>query len=48
MADKRGTFPRFHFVSDQDLLDMLSNGNQPEKVMEHMPKIFQAIGNLKL
>lgn len=40
MADKRGTFPRFHFVSDSDLLDMLSNGNQPEKVMTHLPKIF--------
>jgi dynein heavy chain, axonemal len=48
MADKRGTFPRFHFVSDGDLLDMLSNGSTPEKVMEHMPKIFQAIGDLKL
>jgi hypothetical protein len=27
---------------------MLSNGSTPEKVMEHMPKIFQAIGDLKL
>ena len=27
---------------------MLSNGSTPDKVMEHMPKIFQAIGDLKL
>jgi dynein heavy chain len=40
MADKRSTFPRFHFVSDSDLLDMLSNGSQPDKVMHHLPKIF--------
>lgn len=48
MADKRSTFPRFHFVSDSDLLDMLSNGSTPDKVMHHLPKIFQAIGDLKL
>lgn len=48
MEDKRTCFPRFYFVSPADLLDILSNGNQPEKVMQHMPKIFQAIETLKL
>lgn len=48
MEDKRTCFPRFYFVSPADLLDILSNGNIPEKVMQHMPKIFQAIETLKL
>ena len=38
---RRRTFPRFYFVSDTDLLDILSNGAaSPTHVMCHMPKIF--------
>jgi len=48
MDDKRTCFPRFYFVSPADLLDILSNGGDPVKVMPHMPKIFQAIDTLKL
>ena len=40
MEGKRRAFPRFYFVSTNDLLDILSNGNSPSKVMVHMPKIF--------
>lgn len=48
MDSKRRAFPRFHFVSPADLLDILSNGNNPKKIMVHMPKIFQAIETLHL
>ena len=48
MDGKRRAFPRFYFVAQNDLLDILSNGNNPGKVMVHMPKIFQAIDNLEL
>jgi len=48
MDGKRRAFPRFYFVSTTDLLDILSNGNNPTKVMVHMPKIFQAINTLYL
>ena len=48
MDSKRRAFPRFYFVSTTDLLDILSNGNNPNKVMSHMPKIFQAINTLFL
>ena len=48
MESKRRAFPRFYFVSTNDLLDILSNGNNPSKVMVHMPKIFQAIETLEL
>ena len=48
MDSKRRAFPRFYFVSPADLLDILSNGNNPTKIMVHMPKIFQAIETLVL
>ena len=48
MDSKRTAFPRFYFVSPADLLDILSNGNNPGKIMIHMPKIFQAIETLEL
>lgn len=48
MESKRRAFPRFYFVSTADLLDILSNGNNPVKVMQHMSKCFQAIEKLRL
>lgn len=43
LDSKRKAFPRFYFVSVNDLLDILSNGNSPMKVNKHSPKIFQAV-----
>lgn len=40
LDEKRIAFPRFYFVSVADLLDILSNGNTPEKINKHMSKIF--------
>jgi len=48
MQSKRIAFPRFFFVSPADLLDILSNGNAPAKVMVHMPKIISAMDTLEL
>lgn len=48
MEAKRRAFPRFYFVSTADLLDLLSNGNSPHRVMPHMSKCFQAIDRLQL
>jgi dynein heavy chain, axonemal len=48
LDSKRRAFPRFYFVSVNDLLDILSNGNSPEKINRHMSKIFQAIEKLEL
>jgi dynein heavy chain, axonemal len=48
MAEKQKCFPRFYFTSSSDLLDILSNGNMPFKIMRFMSKIFQAIENLEL
>ena len=35
LEQKRIIFPRFYFVSTSDLLDILSNGNDPVKVRTH-------------
>jgi len=48
MEEKKKCFPRFYFTSSSDLLDILSNGNMPQKIMRFMSKIFQAIENLEL
>jgi dynein heavy chain len=32
LETKRLVYPRFYFISSADLLDILSNGNQPELV----------------
>jgi dynein heavy chain len=48
MDSKRIAFPRFFFVSPSDLLDILSSGGTPEKVMKHMPKIISACDTLEL
>jgi dynein heavy chain len=43
LEQKRAAFPRFYFVSTADLLEILSNGNNPRTIMKHIPKIFQAV-----
>ena len=32
LETKRLAYPRFYFISSADMLDILSNGNQPELV----------------
>jgi dynein heavy chain len=48
LETKRLAFPRFYFVSSADLLDILSNGNEPDKVMKHLTKLFDSMAKLKL
>ncbi|KAK6645275.1 hypothetical protein RUM43_001551 [Polyplax serrata] len=46
LETKRLAFPRFYFVSSADLLDVLSNGNQPELVAKHLTKLFDSMARL--
>ena len=45
---RRRQFPRFYFMSEADLLDILSNGSQPAKIMLHCSKIYLATKELTL
>jgi len=46
LAQKRKIFARFYFVSEQALLDILSNGTNPEKVDEHLGACFDGLQSL--
>ena len=39
---KRRIFARFYFMSESDLLDILSNGNNPRRIIHHCEKVFLA------
>ncbi|XP_050529246.1 dynein beta chain, ciliary-like [Daktulosphaira vitifoliae] len=47
LETKRLAYPRFYFLSQADLLDILSNGNNPEAVCKHLTKLYDSIGQLK-
>ena len=47
LETKRLAFPRFYFVSSADLLDILSNGNNPVMVAKHLTKLFDSMANLR-
>ncbi|XP_060520898.1 dynein beta chain, ciliary-like [Cylas formicarius] len=46
LETKRLAFPRFYFVSSADLLDILSNGNQPDLIQRHLTKLFDSLARL--
>lgn len=47
LETKRLAFPRFYFVSSSDLLDILSNGNQPTVVAKHLTKLFDSMAKME-
>ncbi|XP_043925657.1 dynein axonemal heavy chain 9 [Protopterus annectens] len=44
---KRLAFPRFYFISSADLLDILSNGTNPQLVERHLSKLFDNMAKMK-
>ncbi|XP_022817840.1 dynein beta chain, ciliary-like [Spodoptera litura] len=46
LETKRLAYPRFYFVSSADLLDILSNGNNPPAVCRHLPKLYDNLAML--
>ena len=47
LEEKKKQFPRFYFLSNQSLLDILSNGNIPTKVDEEISNCFDGLKNLE-
>ncbi|KAJ9445971.1 Dynein beta chain [Diplonema papillatum] len=43
LESKKRLFPRFFFLADADLVDILSKGSQPKEIMTHMSKIVDAV-----
>ncbi|TPP61873.1 Dynein beta chain ciliary [Fasciola gigantica] len=46
LETKRLSFPRFYFVSQVDVTDIVSNGKVPAKVLRHLSKLFDSICSL--
>ncbi|KAL7696985.1 dynein heavy chain [Lotmaria passim] len=40
---KRGKLPRFYFISDEDLLEMLGHSQNPSVIQAHLKKLFMGI-----
>ena len=48
LETKRETFPRFYFLSDEDLLDILARSRDPENFQRHLNKCFEAINSVDI
>ena len=43
LNSKRKLFPRFYFVSDEDLMKILAQSKDPNQIQQHLPKCFEGI-----
>lgn len=45
---ERSSFPRFYFVGDEDLLEIIGNSKDVVRVMKHLKKMFAGVATLLL
>jgi len=45
--EKRSIFPRFYFIGDDDLLEILGQATNPLVIQTHLKKLFAGIHQVK-
>lgn len=45
---ERASFPRFYFVGDEDLLEIIGNSKDILRIMKHLKKMFAGISTMQL
>ena len=46
LEEKRSSFPRFYFIGDDDLLQILGQATKPAIIQTHLKKLFAGIYNV--
>ncbi|CAF0789670.1 unnamed protein product [Didymodactylos carnosus] len=48
LEKQRASFPRFYFIGDEDLLEMIGNSNNIPRLQKHFKKMFAGVNSLIL
>ena len=47
LEEKRSLFPRFYFIGDDDLLEILGQATNPNVIQSHLKKLFAGIHSVQ-
>ncbi|KOB74866.1 putative 1-beta dynein [Operophtera brumata] len=48
LETKRMLFPRFYFISNDDMLEILGNSNKPKLIQVHLKKLFDNVVKIRI
>ncbi|WVQ73635.1 hypothetical protein IAR50_003215 [Cryptococcus sp. DSM 104548] len=48
LEKERASFPRFYFVGDEDLLEIIGNSKDTRRILKHLKKMFAGISTLQM